>query len=173
MAEYILRCTSQRMNKMIKCPRCDSKNSQKEHSCLECGLPLRSNKLAQYAANIQMQWNRLEEDNSDLLYEDSQLRVYPSSKTEEHKQTKRIVYYKKERFVLLGFTNIIHKKKAVIHFKLRPEKGILLFYNREHRLSDLFMDVLESIAEAFDWELEDITKTFERHTKLENAVKYH
>lgn len=155
----------------IKCPRCNSMNRKKDHLCRECRLPLKAHKLSLYASNIQMQWDRIEEDKSELLYEDSKIRLFPSDKADEYEYTKRIVYYKKQRFVLLDFINIVHKKKAIIHFKIRPEKGIILFYRREHKLSNLFMEVLENIAETFDWNLKDITKTFEHDTELEKMAE--
>ena len=104
---------------LIKCPRCKSENRKKDHICKECRLPLKAHKLSQYALNIEMQWDRIKEDKSELLYEDSGLRLFPSSKADDQQYDKHIVYYKNERFTLYDFVNIIHKKKAIIHFKIR------------------------------------------------------
>jgi len=155
----------------IKCPRCNSMNRKKDHVCLECRLPLKAYKLSLYASNIQMQWDRIEEDKSTLLYADSKVRLFPASKADGQHYVKRIVYYKNQRFVLLNFINIIYGKKAIIHFKIRPDKGIILVYKREHKLSDLFLKILENVAETFDWVLKDITETFEHDIKLQKMVE--
>lgn len=155
----------------IKCPRCKSENRKKDHICKECRLPLKSYNLSQYALNIEMQWDRIKEDKSELLYEDSKLRLLPSSTVDNQYYTKHIVYYKNERFVLLDFVNIIHKKKAIIHFRIRLEKGIIIFYKRNHKLSDLFFSLLEGIAETLDLKLVDITETLDHNKKLQKMVE--
>lgn len=124
----------------IKCPRCNQSNTVAEKNCVQCFLPLNPHNLFTLASNLEMQRRRIEDKEDEiLLYKDGKMRVYPKEVADEGSYSRRIVYYKNHQFVLLDFFNVVWNKKAVIHFKLRPDKGLILFYPRDHPKCDFFL----------------------------------
>lgn len=161
------------MIKRLKCPQCSTPFDEKIFVCTQCKLPLQFHKLFQYAKNLSMQWDRILYEDSLLLYEDELLRVSPKPLPQDEASSQRIVYYKNHRFVLLDFSTLIWKNKAIIHFKLRPEKGLILVYPREHPMANLFLEVLEIFAEDLEWELKDMRDVFDVQTSLEENIEKH
>jgi len=155
----------------VECPRCQQSNSTDKDNCTQCFLPLNPHHLSTFASNLQLQNRRIKEKEDEiLLYENARMRILPEEVVSPE-LTRRIVYYKNHRFVLLDFFNVIWKKKAIIHFKLRPDKGLILCYLRKHPWSHLFLDFLEYLAVTLDWELKDITPVFGEHINLEAQIK--
>lgn len=156
----------------IKCPRCKQANPLTKKNCIQCFLPLNTHRLFTFASNVEMQRRRIEDKEDEiLLYEDEKMRLFPTKIADEGSYSRRIVYYQNHRFVLLDFFNVIWNRKAVIHFKLRPEKSLILVYPRKHAKCDFFLEILDYLATSLNWELKDIREIFDREMELEKLPK--
>lgn len=156
----------------IECPRCEHLNSLDNENCRSCFLPLNPFHLQTYSKNLKLQLDRIKDkENDSLLYEDKRIRVYPKEKDRNRQYSERIVYYKKRKFVLLDFFHAIWKKKAVIHFKIRPEKTLILYYPREHPWTNFFVELLEYFALMLGFELVDMREVFDKNMELEQKSK--